>query len=74
MRQIDEPRTGWFVRAMRILFGQSWGRLSSVRPKLGSCEWCHAYTLTALHEIWTRADHTGRMKRLCGDCAESCAG
>jgi hypothetical protein len=38
------------------------------------CEWCKNVVYTTEEEIWSIADPTGHIVRMCVDCRSACAG
>lgn len=64
-----------WMKYMRWLFGQSYGRVSKQNPRNDlPCEWCKQVRPTDEGEVWAGVNPEGRIVRLCHQCASYCAG
>lgn len=63
--------TDWF----RYLFVPKRPRVSGADPSTSlPCEWCEEVKPTTLEEVWSEVYPAGKIRRLCQECSESCAG
>lgn len=64
-----------FTKRMRRLLRLDPHRITGAEPRADlTCDWCEQIKHTTIEEIWTEANPTGRLVRLCQDCGETCDG
>lgn len=50
-------------------------RITNSEPShILACEWCEKITFTTIEEVWSKADPSGHLVRMCKNCSEGCAG